>query len=89
MAHWPKTISGNLFTLALIIVVVPLIVWFVITLPAWVLLGLAVVALAAVALVLWRRRLDAARERDWVGEFSFGDVVRRRHAAEELGGATP
>jgi membrane protein implicated in regulation of membrane protease activity len=89
MAHWPKTVSGNLFTLGLIAVVVPLIVWFVITLPAWVLMGLAVVALAAAALVLWRRRLEAARERAWVGEFSFGDVVRRRHSAEQLEAATP
>jgi hypothetical protein len=89
MAHWPKTVSGNLFTFGLIVVVVPLMVWFVITLPSWVLLALGVVALAAVALVLWRRRLDAARERAWVGEFSFGDVVRRRKAAEELELATP
>ncbi|HUF58079.1 MAG TPA: hypothetical protein VMR89_01105 [Actinomycetota bacterium] len=89
MAHWPKTVSGKLFTLGLSIVVVPLMVWFVITLPSWVLLALAVVALAAVALVIWRRRLDAAREQAWVGEFSFGDVVRRRQASEELEPATP
>ena len=75
MAHWPKTVSGNLFTFGLIVVVVPLLVWFVVTLPSVVLLGIAAVALVAVALVIWRRRLEAARERAWVGEFSFGDVV--------------
>jgi hypothetical protein len=89
MAHWPKTVSGNLFTFGLGAVVVPLLVWFVITLPGLVLWGLAVIALAAIALVLWRRRVEATRERAWVGEFSFADVVRRRHAAEELELATP
>ncbi len=89
MAHWPKTVSGNLFTFGLMIIVVPMLVWFVVTLPSWALLGIAAAALVAVALVIWRRRLDAARERAWVGEFSFGDVVRRRQVAEELKAATP
>jgi hypothetical protein len=89
VAHWPKTVSGNLFTFGLAVVVVPLLVWFFITLPGFVLWGLAAAALATVALVIWRRRVEAARERAWVGEFSFGDVVRRRHAAEELELAAP
>ena len=89
MAHWPKTVSGNLFMIGLAIVVVPLLVWFFITLPGFVIWGVAAVALATVALVLWRRRIEAARERAWVGEFSFGDVVARRRAAEELELATP
>jgi hypothetical protein len=89
MAHWPKTVSGNLFTFALILLVAPLLVWFVITLPTWVFGVFGAIALGAVALVLWRRRLDAAREKAWVGEFSFGDVVRRRKAAEELEVAAP
>jgi len=84
MAHWPKTISGNIFTIALAILVVPMLVWFLITLPAMFQWGLAAVALACVALSIWRRRIDAARERNWVGEFSFGDVVRRRRADEAL-----
>ena len=89
MAHWPKTVSGNLFMLGLMIVVVPLLVWFVVTLPSWVLVGIAAAVLVAIGLVIWRRRLDAERERAWVGEFSFGDVVRRRQVAEELKAATP
>jgi ABC-type polysaccharide transport system permease subunit len=84
MAHWPKTISGNVFTIALAILVVPMLVWFLITLPALFQLGLAAVALAFVALSVWRHRLEKARERNWVGEFSFGDVVRRRRAHEAL-----
>ena len=89
MAHWPKTVSGNLFMIGLAIVVVPLLVWFFITLPSFVIWGIAGVALASVALVIWRRRIEAARERAWIGEFSFGDVVARRRAAEELELATP
>ena len=84
MAHWPKTISGNIFTIALAILVVPMIVWFLITLPPMFQLGLAAIALGCVALSVWRHRLEKARERNWVGEFSFGDVVRRRHAEEAL-----
>jgi hypothetical protein len=84
MAHWPKTISGNIFTVALAIIVVPMLVWFLISLPAGFQLGLGVVALACVALVVWRRKLESARERNWVGEFSFEDVVRRRREDEAL-----
>jgi hypothetical protein len=84
MAHWPKTISGNVFTIALAIIVIPILVWFLITLPALFLWGLAGAVLACVALAVWRRRVEAARERSWVGEFSFGDVVRRRRAEEAL-----
>jgi hypothetical protein len=84
MAHWPKTISGNVFTFALAIIVIPILVWFLITLPALFLWGLVGVALVCVALAVWRRRIEAARERSWVGEFSFGDVVRRRRAVEAL-----
>jgi alpha/beta superfamily hydrolase len=35
-----------------------------------------------VALYIWRRRVEAARERAWVGAFSFGDVVARMRARE-------
>ena len=84
MAHWPKTISGNIFTIALAAIVIPMLVWFLLTLPAVFQLGLGAVALACVALYLWRRRLESARERNWVGEFSFGDVVARRRDEEAL-----
>jgi hypothetical protein len=84
MAQWPKTVRGKLFYLSLAVVIVPLAVWFVITLPSLFLWGLAAIALSIVALSLWRRRIDSARERAWVGEFSFGDVVRRRRAEEAL-----
>ena len=84
MAHWPKTISGNIFTIALAAIVVPMLVWFLLTLPAMFQVGLGAVALGCVALYLWRRKLESARERNWVGEFSFEDVVRRRREDEAL-----
>jgi hypothetical protein len=84
MAHWPKTISGNVFTIALAILVVPMLVWFLIALPALFQMGLAAIALASVAFSIWRHKLEQARERNWVGEFSFGDVVRRRRASEAV-----
>lgn len=44
----------------------------------------AVAILISWGLYSLRRRSDAARERAWVGTFSFGDVVRRIHAEEAL-----
>ena len=45
---------------------------------------LAVLAAATLVVVLWRRRLEAARERAWVGSFSFADVVERRRTEDAL-----
>jgi hypothetical protein len=45
---------------------------------------LAVAILTSLVLYSLRRRSEAARERAWVGTFSFGDVVRRIHAEEAL-----
>jgi hypothetical protein len=84
MARWPKAVRGKLFYISLAAVAVPLVVWFVLTLPNIFLWAIAVVALASGALYLWRRRVESARERAWVGEFSFGDVVSRRRAEEAL-----
>jgi membrane protein implicated in regulation of membrane protease activity len=85
MAHWPKTVSGNLFTFALIIAVTPIVVSIAVSLSGPLVWGsLAVVALASLALYVWRRRVESARERAWVGQFSFGDVVSRMRAREAL-----
>lgn len=84
MAQWPRTARGNLFDISLAAVVVPPLVWFVATLPGFVLWALAFIALASVALFVWRRKVEGGRERGWVGEFSFGDVVRRQRAEEAL-----
>jgi hypothetical protein len=84
MVHWPRTVSGKSFYVAAIAVVVPLTVWFLMTVPSYVLWALGVIALVSIALYVWRRRLDADRERAWVGEFSFGDVVGRMKARDAL-----
>jgi hypothetical protein len=84
MVRWPKTVRGKLFYISLAAVTAPLVVWFVLTLPSLFLWALGLVALASLVLYAWRRRVESARERAWVGEFSFGDVVRRRRAEEAL-----
>jgi membrane protein implicated in regulation of membrane protease activity len=84
MAHWPRTGTGKAFYIGLIAVVVPLTVWFLVTVPWYVLAALAVIAVVSLGLYAWQRRLDRARERAWVGEFSFGDVVDRMRAREAL-----
>jgi hypothetical protein len=84
MARWPRTVPGKSFFFASIAVVVPLAVWFLVTVPSYVLWTLGLIAIISVALFLWRRRLDAAREKAWVGEFSFGDVVGRMKARDAL-----
>jgi hypothetical protein len=86
MAHWPKTVPGKLVTFSLIAAVASVVMWFGLVLSgpiAWIFLALAAIAtLASVGRALWLRRADAAAERDWVGEFSFGDVVKRMRARE-------
>ena len=85
MAYWPKTLRGNIFTVLAIVVGVPLAVIIAIGLSGplvWA--GLALTAIASVALYIWRRRIEQARERAWVGGFSFRDEVVRMHAREAL-----
>jgi membrane protein implicated in regulation of membrane protease activity len=89
MAHWPKTLRGNVLTVLLIVVAMPLVVIVATALSGpFVWAGLGLVALTCVALYIWRRRTDTARERAWAGAFSFGDVVasmRAREALDSLG----
>jgi len=83
MAHWPKTLRGNILAVLLIAAATPLVVIIAIALSGpsvWT--GVALVALVCAALYVWRRRVDAARERAWVGAFSFGDVIASLHARE-------
>lgn len=83
LAHWPKTVSGNLFLSVIVIGVAPIVIWVAVILSGplvWA--SLAVAALGCVTLYMWRRRVEAARERAWVGSFSFGDVVARIRARE-------
>ena len=85
MAYRPKTIAGNIVAALFIIAAVPIVLWAAVTLsgPAvWI--SLVIITLASIAVYLWRRRVSAARERAWVGTFTFADVVKRMHAREAL-----
>jgi membrane protein implicated in regulation of membrane protease activity len=83
MAHWPKTVSGNLFIFVLAVGAAPILVWLAVSLSGpMVWASLTVVALTCVALYVWRRRIEADKERAWVGAFSFGDEIRRMRARE-------
>ncbi|HZB01724.1 MAG TPA: hypothetical protein VE800_06420 [Actinomycetota bacterium] len=85
MVHWPKTVYGNVILLMLTAAVAPALVWAAVSLSGplvWA--TLAVVAVAGVALYIRRRRIEAARERAWVGSFSFGDAVDQMRAREAV-----
>jgi hypothetical protein len=85
--HWPKTVYGNVILFMLALMFVPVVVWVAVSLAGsgplvWA--ALAGVALMFFALFAWRRRTEAARERAWVGAFSFGDVIDRMRAREAV-----
>jgi membrane protein implicated in regulation of membrane protease activity len=68
MAYWPKTLRGNVLTVLLIVVGIPIAMIVVIALSGPLVWGgLALVAITSVALYIWRRIVQHARERDWVG----------------------
>lgn len=86
MAHWPRTVRGNLLTLLLVGVSL----WFLVQgllvlsgVGVWVLVAVsAVVASASLAVYGWRRRAEAALVIATIDAPSFGDVLRRRNASE-------
>jgi hypothetical protein len=83
MVHWPKTVYGNLVFFMLTLAITPIVVWAAVSLSGplvWA--GLTVVGLACVALFIRGRRIEAARQRAWVGAFSFGDVIDSMRARE-------
>ena len=85
MVHWPKTVYGNVILLMLTAAVAPVLVWAAVSLSGplvWA--TLAVVAVAGVALYVRRRRIEVARERAWVGAFSFKDSVDQMRAREAV-----
>jgi hypothetical protein len=85
MVHWPKTVYGNALLLLVAVGAVGIVVSLAAVVPRSLLWGAAVaVALTYVGLYVRRRRVEAARERAWVGQFSFGDVIARMRAREAL-----
>jgi Flp pilus assembly protein TadB len=85
MAHWPRSVYGNVLLFMVAIGLAAIAVSIATVVPVALLAAAAaVVAVACVVLYVWRRRVEAARERAWVGAFSFGDVVERMRAREAL-----
>ena len=86
MAHWPRSVRGNLLTLLFIGASLAFLVQVSVKLSGavvWALLGvLAVVALASGAVYGWHRRAQTARDIATIDAPSFGDVLRRRNASE-------
>jgi predicted membrane chloride channel (bestrophin family) len=85
MVHWPKTVYGNVLLFLLALGIAPIVVALAVAMSSPLIWApLAVIGLACVVLAVWRRRVEAARERAWIGSFSFGDVVARMRAREAL-----
>jgi 4-amino-4-deoxy-L-arabinose transferase-like glycosyltransferase len=90
MVHWPKTARGYVLAVSLLVVGLPISLILVVALSGPLVWGgIALIAVTCVVMYIWRRRRDNARERAWVGSFSFGDVVARMHAREALDHAAP
>jgi hypothetical protein len=90
MVHWPKTAYGNALLFLVSLGAVGIVVSLAAVVPGSLLGGAAVaVVLTYVGLYVWRRRVEAARERAWVDQFSFGDVIARMRAREALAPRSP
>jgi Flp pilus assembly protein TadB len=85
LVHRPKSVIGYVFSFLITLGVVYVAFSLMDSLSSpWLWAPLAVVGLTSLVVVLWRRRLDAERERAWIGSFSFAEVVTRRRAEEAL-----
>ena len=81
MASRPRHVRGILIGVFFAIVVLPFVLWLGALFGPAVWVSAAVMTGALVALVWWRRRVEAALERDYEGS-SFGSVVIRMRARE-------
>ncbi|HEX5937972.1 MAG TPA: hypothetical protein VFZ75_09840 [Actinomycetota bacterium] len=88
MVHRPRTVIGYVFLFLTALGITPIVVSLAGSLSSpWLWASVAVIALICIAVIAQRRRVEAAKERAWVGSFSFGDVVasmRAREAADGL-----
>ena len=85
MAHWPKTVKGNLiaFVLALIILLAGVQAAIAMSGPfTWA--SLAVVVLASAVLITWRRRVAAANDLAMADAPSFSDVLDHWNRHDDL-----
>jgi len=86
MAHWPRSVGGNLLTLLFVGVLLALLVQVSVALSGvvvWLVLALsAVVASTLAAVYGWHRRVLTGRDVATSHGPSFGDTLRRRYASE-------
>ena len=86
MVHRPRSVIGYVFLFLITLGIGAVVV----SLPAgtltspWLWGAVAVIVSISVLALAWRRHVDTARERAWVGSFSFAEVVARRRAEEAL-----
>jgi hypothetical protein len=80
MAHWPKTVRGNLIAVVLSLSAVAFLVQAAIVLSGTVVWALvAALALGAAAFYTWNHRVQAASDLALAGAPSFGDALRNRN----------
>jgi len=86
MAHWPRSVGGNLLTFLVVGVLLAFLVQVSVALSGvviWVVIALsAVVASTLLVVYGWHRRAQTARDIATNDAPSFGDVLRRRKASE-------
>jgi Flp pilus assembly protein TadB len=88
VAHWPRTVRGNLYAIPITIAAIATLVQLVIAVsgPAvWTLA--AVVCGASTVFYVWNRRVRRASDLAVADAPSFGDVLAARLANEALGAA--
>jgi hypothetical protein len=85
MVHRPRSVIGYVFLVLGALGSGYVLLSLLDALPGmWVWGSLAVIVVVSLVVVTWRRRVEAARERAWVGSFSFAEVVNRRRAEDPL-----
>jgi bacteriorhodopsin len=83
MIHRPKTVIGYVFLFLIALGISPILVSLAGSLSSpWLWAPVAVIALTCIAVLARRRRLEATRERAWIGSFSFADAVASMRARE-------
>jgi hypothetical protein len=86
MAHWPRSVLGNVMALMLALIVVVGGAQLAIALSSHRLLGvfLVVAALTTAAFIVWHRRAAAAQDLALADAPSFGDVLPHWNRHDDL-----
>jgi membrane protein implicated in regulation of membrane protease activity len=83
MVHRPRSVFGYVLSFLIVLGIGAVVISLLGTLSSpWLWGPLAVIVSMSLLAIAWRRRVEAAQERAWVGSFSFAEVVTRRRAEE-------